>query len=146
MHYEPDCSAEQMDEVLRSLDRWSDRTAKHVTHRRVAERHAYRAVVMVEPVERRLLGPQRQIFHVPTRNISKRGIGILAAPQFMPRLSSDETPIVRGDSVFQEGAKVKIVLPAKNGNGATICGEIVRVRQVHFGFLDIGVRFVDREM
>src|SRR5437870_517987 len=49
MHYEPDCSQEQIEQVLSALDRWSSRTAKHVTHQRASDRHAYRTTVIVEP-------------------------------------------------------------------------------------------------
>jgi hypothetical protein len=39
IHYEPDCTPEQVAHVLSALDRWSGRTARHVTHLRANERH-----------------------------------------------------------------------------------------------------------
>jgi len=145
VHYEPDCPPEQIEHVLAALDRWSRRTAKHVTHQRASDRHAYRTTVMVEPSEPATAGSTlRQLFHVPTRNVSKTGLGFVASPVFMPRLLSDTTPFVRGEAAFRVGMKIKVTLGPPTGMMPTLCGEIVRVRPVHLGFLEIGVRFLDR--
>lgn len=145
VHYEPDCSPEQIEHVLAALDRWSRRTGKHVTHRRASDRHAYRTTVMVEPVQ--AVGAStavRQFFHVPTRNVSKTGLGFVAPPLFMPKMMSDATPLIRGESAFKVGMKIKVTLGPPTGMMPTLCGEIVRVRPVHLGFLEIGVQFLDR--
>src|SRR5438552_2630002 len=133
MHYEPDCSAEQIEQVLSALDRWSRRTAKHVTHQRASDRHTYRTTVIVEPNDSVLPNPAlRQLFHVPTRNVSKTGLGFIVPPVFMPKLLSDATPLVRAESVFRVGMKIKVTLGPPTGMMPTLCAEIVRIRPVHF--------------
>jgi hypothetical protein len=145
MHYEPDCSPEQVEQVVSALDRWSKRTAKHVTHQRVSDRHAYRTTVIVEPCDSIASESElRQLFHVPTRNVSKTGLGILVPPIFLPKLLSDATPLIRSESAFRVGMKIKVTLGPPTGMMPTLCAEIVRVRPVHLGFLEVGVRFLDR--
>ena len=145
MHYEPDCPAEQIEHVLAALDRWSRRTGKHVTHRRVSDRHNYRTTVIIEPSDSVTANSTvRQCFHVPTRNVSKTGLGFVAPPIFMPKMLSDTTPLIRAESAFRVGMKIKVTLGPPTGMMPTLCGEIVRVRPVHLGFLEIGARFLDR--
>ena len=145
VHYEPDCAPEQIEHVLAALDRWSRRTGKHVTHQRASDRHAYRTTVIVEPSESATPNSTlRQFFHVPTRNVSKTGLGFVVPPLFIPKMLSDTTPLVRGESAFRVGMKIKVTLGPPTGLMPTICGEIVRVRPVHLGFLEVGVRFLDR--
>lgn len=146
VHYDPDCNPDHLEQVLRALDQWSSRTARHVTHQRRSDRHDFRSVVYIEPragVPGAL--PIRQIFHVTTRNVSKTGLGFVAPPVFMPRLLSDDTPLVRSEVIFREGAHVKIRLQAGDREMPTLSAEISRLRLVHFGFFDIGVRFLARE-
>ena len=145
-HYEPDCSPEQIEQVLCALDRWSDRTSKHVTYQRASDRHDYRTTIIVEISEPTLSEGPRQLFHVPTRNVSKTGIGFIAPPVFLPRLLSDSTPLIRTETVFRPGLKIKVTLGSPTGTMPTLCAEIVRCRTVHFGFFEIGVRFLDREL
>src|SRR3954468_17860982 len=104
-HYDPDCTPEQVTQVLSALDRWSGRTARHVMHQRSNDRHNYRTSVIIEAS-----GPAtapgaatRKIFHVPTRNVSKAGLGFIAPPVFMPRVMSDRTLLVRTELMFRVG-------------------------------------------
>jgi PilZ domain-containing protein len=145
MQYQPDCSAEQIEQVLSSLDRWSSRTGKHVTHQRASDRHIYRTTVLVEPSDPQLpdSGPRR-LFHVPTRNVSKTGLGFIAPPMFLPSLLSDATPLVHAEAAFRVGMKIKVTLGSPSGTMPQLSGEIVRMRPVHLGFFEIGVQFVDR--
>jgi hypothetical protein len=145
VHYESDCSTEQIEHVLAALDRWSRRTGKHVTHQRASDRHAYRTTVIVEPNEQNgASSTLRQFFHVPARNVSKTGLGFIAPPIFIPKMLSDATPLIRAESAFKLGMKIKVTLGPPTGMMPTLCGEIVRVRPVHLGFLEIGVQFLDR--
>jgi hypothetical protein len=145
MQYQPDCSPEQIEQVLSSLDRWSSRTGKHVTHQRAADRHNYRTTVIVEPNDPQLPdSAPRRLFHVPTRNVSKTGLGFVIPPMFLPRLLSDATPLVHAEAAFRVGMKIKVTLGPPTGNMPQLWGEIVRMRQVHLGFFEIGVQFVDR--
>jgi hypothetical protein len=145
MQYQPDCSAEQIEQVLSSLDRWSSRTGKHVTHQRAADRHIYRTTVIVEPSDQQLAdSAPRRLFHVPTRNVSKTGIGFIAPPMFLPSLLSDATPLVHAESAFRVGMRIKVTLGPPTGTMPQLWGEIVRMRPVHLGFFEIGVQFVDR--
>jgi hypothetical protein len=68
----------------------------------------------------------------------------VAPPIFMPKMLSDATPLIRAESAFKLGMKIKVTLGLPTGMMPTLCGEIVRVRPVHLGFLEIGVRFLDR--
>jgi len=146
-HYEADCAPEQLTHVLSALDRWSGRTAKHVNHLRSNDRHNYRTTVIIEPSESTLSAQRyiRQVFHVPTRNVSKAGLGFVAPPVFRPKMLSDATPLVRSESIFRVGAKIRVKLGSPDGKMPTLCAEITRLRPVHFGFFDIGVRFIARE-
>src|SRR6476620_4445257 len=85
VHYEPDCPPEQVIHVLSALDRWSGRTARQVAHLRANDRHDYRTTVIIEPSVPAAPGEValRQVFHVPTRNVSKAGLGFVAPPAFM---------------------------------------------------------------
>jgi hypothetical protein len=132
--------------VLSVLDRWSGRTSKHVTYQRSSDRHNYRTTVIIEPGDPKLSDFRpRQLFHVPTRNVSKTGLGFIAPPGFIPRLLSDSTPLVRTECVFSVGMTIKLTLGAPTGMMPTLSAEIVRIRPIHFGFFEIGVRFLDRE-
>jgi hypothetical protein len=147
IHYEPDCAPEQVAHVLSALDRWSGRTAKHVTHLRASERHDYRTTVIVEPSDP--TGPPdqavRQVLHVSTRNVSKAGLGFVAPPVFTPRMLSDATPLLRSEDIFRVGAKIKVKLGPADGKMPMLTGEVTRLRPVYFGFFDVGVRFITRE-
>ena len=147
VHYEPDCAPEQLAHVLSALDRWSGRTSGHVTHLRSNDRHDYRTTVIIE-----LTNPStdedgilRQVFHVPTRNVSKAGLGFVAPSVFVAKLLSDKTPLVRSEVVFRVGAKIKVRLGPADGKMPTLSAEITRLRPVHIGFFDVGVRFISRE-
>jgi hypothetical protein len=144
--YEPDASPQLVTEVLSKLDRWSDRTADHVTHLRSSTRHDYRVPVLVERCEVTPSGepPARQILSVQSRNLSKNGMGLIAAPVYLPRLISDEHPLLRAETVFRVGAAFKITL-APHSKLPPVSGVVMRLRQVHFGFYDVGVQFVGRE-
>jgi hypothetical protein len=145
IHYEPDCSPDELRQVIGVLERWSRRTRKHVTHVRASHRHEYRTTVLVETSEITADGPARRLFHVPARNVSKTGLGIIAPPVFVPKLLSDTTPLLRADTVFRLGAKVKLVLGSQLPNAPVVIAEVIRVRLIHHGFFDIGVRFLARE-
>jgi hypothetical protein len=147
VHYEPDCAPEQVMQVLSALDRWSGRTARHITHSRTNDRHNYRTTVILEPGGADLPAAQitRHVFHVPTRNVSKAGLGFIAPPVFLPRLLSDATPLLRADVIFRVGTRLKVKLGPANGRMPTLSAVIMRLRPVHFGFFDVGVRFVARE-
>ena len=146
-HYDPDCSPEQVMQVLSALDRWSGRTARHVMHQRGNDRHNYRTSVIIEPSGPAEAGAAatRKIFHVPTRNVSKAGLGFVAPPVFMPRVISDRTLLVRTELMFRVGTQVKVKLGSADGKMPTLSGVIMRLRPIHFGFFDVGVRFVARE-
>lgn len=147
VHYEPDCAPEQVAHVLSALDRWSGRTAKHVTHLRSNDRHNYRTTVIIEPSDPPVPADRiiRQVFHVPTRNVSKAGLGFVAPPVFTPRMLSDETPLIRSEVIFRVGAKIKVKLGPTDGKMPSLSAEIIRLRPVYFGFFDVGVRFIARE-
>jgi hypothetical protein len=146
VHYDPDCNPEQLEQVLRALDQWSDRTARHVTHLRQNDRHSYRTTVTVEPQPGKPAAARfRQVFHVQARNVSKNGLGFVAPPVFMPRVLCDETPLVRSEIIFGVGAPLKVRLQAPGRQPLALNAEITRLRLVHFGFFDIGVRFLARD-
>jgi hypothetical protein len=101
--------------------------------------------VIIEPSEAAVSGGAiRQVFHVPTRNVSKAGLGFVVPPVFMPRLLSDESPLVRSEALFRVGANVKVRLAPSSGSMPTLRGVVIRLRPVHFGFFDVGVRFLGR--
>ena len=99
---------------------------------------------MIEPQDAAAPSDQllRQMFHVPTRNVSKAGLGFVAPPAFSPRKPSDATGLVRTDVVFRVGAKIKITLGPSTGKVPTVTAVITRLRPVHLGFFEVGVRFV----
>jgi hypothetical protein len=142
--YEPDCSPEQVVQVLSALDRWSSRTAPHAKQQRASERHDYRTTVIIEPQSETVVGDQRirQVFHIPTRNISKAGLGFVAPSVFLPRQVSDSSPPVRTEIMFQVGSKVNVKLGPSSGKMPTLSAVITRLRPVQFGFFDVGVRFL----
>src|SRR5262249_53467829 len=141
------CTPEQVMQVLSALDRWSGRTARHVMHQRGSDRHNYRTSVIIEPSAPAVPGEavMRKIFHVPTRNVSKAGLGFVAPAVFMPRVVCDRTLLVRTELAFRVGTQVKIKLGSADGKMPTLSGVIMRLRPIHFGFFDVGVRFVARE-
>jgi hypothetical protein len=146
VHYDPECTPEQIVQVLSALDRWSGRTAKHVMHQRKSDRHNYRTSVIIEAGEERSgTAGLRKIFHVSTRNVSKAGLGFVAPPIFMPRVLSDRTLLVRTEAMFRVGTQVKVKLGSADGKMPTLGGVVMRLRPIHFGFFDVGVRFVARE-
>src|SRR4029078_3782541 len=116
-HYDPDCSPEQVMQVLSALDRWGARSARHVFYQRSNDRHNYRTSVIIEPSGPAVAGEttMRKIFHVPTRSVSKTGLGFVAPPVFMPRVVSDRTLLVRTELVFRVGTQVKIKLGSADG-------------------------------
>jgi hypothetical protein len=63
----------------------------------------------------------------------------------MPRLMSDETPLVRSELMFRVGTQIKVNLASAAGVMPTLSAVVARLRPVHFGFFDIGVRFLARE-
>jgi hypothetical protein len=146
IHYEPDCPPEQIADVLLALDRWSGRTSEHVTHLRSGDRHEYRTTVTIETSSALSAGnePPRLVFHVPSRNVSKAGLGMVVPPVFIPRLLSDETPLLRAETVFRVGTRIKITLGRGESSLPVVNGEVIRLRPIHFGFFDVGVRFVAR--
>ena len=145
-HYDPDCTPEQIVQVLSALDRWSGRTARHVMHQRKSDRHNYRTSVIIEAGEEQPgAAASRKIFHVPTRNVSKAGLGFVAPPVFMPRVLSDRTLLVRTELMFRVGTQVKVKLGSADGKMPTLSGVVMRLRPIHFGFFDVGIRFVARE-
>lgn len=146
VEYDPDCTPEQVDQVLMALERWSVRTAGHVNHQRGAPRRELRAVIIVEgsqPVPEN--GCVRQIFHVPTRNISRSGLGLIVPPVFVPRMLSDTTPLVRSEVAFRVGQEIKVKFGPAGAVLPALRGVIVRMRAVHLGFWELGVRLVARE-
>jgi hypothetical protein len=146
VHYEPDCTQEDVEQVLSSLDRWSGRTARHVTHLRSSERHEYRTTVIVEP-NPLAAGTEpihRQFVRVPTRNVSKSGLGFIAPPRFVPKVLSDSTPLLRSDLMFRVGTELKVKLGPANGKMPVVKGVVIRLRPVYHGFYDVGVQFVTR--
>jgi hypothetical protein len=146
VHYDPDCPAEQVSQVLSALERWSGRTARHVTHQRTSDRHDYRSTVIIEAGGDASAGGavKRQVFYVQTRNVSKAGLGFIAPPVFMPRVLSDTTPLLLTEVVFQVGTRMKVQLGPPTGNIPTLSAVVTRLRPVHFGFFDVGVRFLAR--
>jgi hypothetical protein len=147
VHYEPDCPPEQVMHVLSALDRWSGRTARQVAHLRATDRHDYRTTVIIEPNKQAAAGEglMRQVFHVPTRNVSKAGLGFLAPPVFMTQQPTDVAPLVRTDEIFQVGTAVKVMLGPSDAAMPTLKAVVTRLRPVHFGFFDVGIRFTARE-
>jgi len=145
-YYDPDCTPEQIVQVLSALDRWSGRTAKHVMHQRKSDRHNYRTSVIIEAADPQSGGTaSRKIFHVPTRNVSKAGLGFVAPPVFIPRVLSDRTLLVRTELMFRVGTPVQVKLGSADGKMPTLSGVVMRLRPIHFGFFDVGIRFVARE-
>jgi hypothetical protein len=146
VEYDPDCTPEQLEQVLWALERWSMRTAGHVNHHRASPRRDLRTVVIVEggqPTPEN--GCLRQIFHVPTRNLSRGGLGLIVPPVFVPRMLSDATPLARSEQVFRVGQQIKVCFGPQGTKLPALRGEIVRMRVVHLGFWELGVRFVARE-
>src|SRR5439155_19006210 len=117
VHYEPDCPPEQVTHVLSALDRWSGRTARQVAHLRTNDRHDYRTTVIIEPNEPAAPGELvlRQVFHVPTRNVSKAGLGFVAPPVFMTRQPAAAASLVRTETIFKIGTTIKVKLGPSDG-------------------------------
>jgi hypothetical protein len=147
VHYEPDCPPEKVTQVLSALDRSSGRSARNVTHLRATDRHAYRTTVIIEPNESPASDEPlvRQVFHVPTRNVSKTGLGFVAPPVFRPSSVSDATPFLRSEIRFRVGTQIKVKLGPPTGKVPTLSAVITRLRPVQFGFFDVGVRFMSHE-
>src|SRR5437763_15912129 len=87
IHYDPDCSREQLVQVLSALDRSSHITGDQAAQLRTNERHDYRTTVIVE----RLMSdapaepPLRRGFYVASRNVSRNGLGLVVPPPFVSR-------------------------------------------------------------
>jgi len=147
VHYEPDCSPEQLIQVLSAMDRWSGMTGQHIIQQRTSDRHHYRTTLSIERVNAaaKQSGPRRQVFHVAARNVSKSGLGFIAPPAFLPRMLSEETPLLRTDAIFLPGTPVTVNLGPVAGKIPPISGVITRVRPVQLGFFEIGVKFVSRD-
>lgn len=146
VEYDPDCTPQQLEQVLLALDRWSVRTAGHVNHQRGAPRRDLRTVIIVEgsqPTPEN--GCLRQIFHIPTRNISRSGLGLIVPPVFVPRMLSDATPLVRSEAAFRVGQQIKVQFGPEGTTLPALRGVIVRMRAVHLGFWELGVQLVARE-
>lgn len=146
IEYDPDCTPEQVEQVLLALDRWSVRTAGHVNHQRGTPRRDLRTLIIVEGSQPT---PEyscvRQIFHIPTRNISRSGLGLIVPPVFVPRMLSDATPLVRSEVAFKVGQGIKVQFGPEGTTLPALRGVIVRMRAVHLGFWELGVRLVARE-
>ncbi len=117
-----------VDEVLESLERWSQRIGNHFTQKRETSRKPYREMITVYiPESRTVVGEERdQLVIQPwTRNISQAGISFVYAD-----------PIVPNNIIvcLQPAGRKCIYLDA----------EIVRRRQVQNGFWEFGARFKGR--
>lgn len=148
VEYDPDCTPQQFAEVLASLDRWSVRTQDHVTYLRKCERHDYRTSVVVARCEVPPLAGtpvSKLMFQVMGRNLSQSGLGFLSPPVFVPRLLSDETPLVRGEFAFRLGIEVNVKLVPKVGPPLLVRASVTRIRPVQGGFTEVGIAFIERE-
>lgn len=150
IHYLPDCTHRQFEEVLAALARWSARNAPHVTHLREAERPDYHGVV----VAARLLPAARAagqapaidaVFRLVARNVSRRGIGLIAPPQYVPQVLSVRTPVLKTGRVFQPPAILALALPRRSQPQLVVRAQIVRLRPIVHSFFEIGARFTGRE-
>jgi hypothetical protein len=146
--YYPDCSPRQVDEVLKLLEDWNDRAATHFTSWRKHERRGFRAMVVVEALSggetRQSDGTPRAVYHVQARNISLAGMCLVAPPAFAPKLASDETPLVKTAGLLMRGAALRLEVP--NAVGALwLRGEVVRLRTIHQGFYEAGVRLTGKD-
>ena len=93
-------------------------------HQRKSDRHNYRTSVIIEAGEEQPgAAASRKIFHVPTRNVSKAGLGFVAPPVFMPRVLSDRTLLVRTELMFRVGTQVKVKLGSADGKMPTLTVE-----------------------
>jgi hypothetical protein len=152
IEYVPECSEAELDDVVNLLERWSQRTEQHVTARRKHDRHGVRLNVLVELVGAEpecfaAMGERRSVFfHVPARNISQSGVGLLAPPTFSPRWLSDMTPILRAETVLAVGTKLRLTIPSTTGPGLVMLGEVIRARVTHHGYVEAGVRFNGRAL
>lgn len=144
--YGPDCTTEQIQEVLASLERWSARTKEHVTYSRKSERHDFQKDLLVEIslAGEKTKKATRQWFKVKSRNLSRSGVGIVLPPMFIPRLFGDDTPFVRGDEAFRVGVELIVKLVPPDGPIILIRSVVKRVRTIHLGFLEAGLRFLER--
>lgn len=81
---------------------------------------------------------------VQARNLSQSGISLLAAPRFEPNLIADDTPLISAEAIFRLGRPMAIALNLTQQLPLWMEGQVVRVRRVHQGFLEVGIRFTRR--
>jgi hypothetical protein len=151
IEYLPDCTDRDIQEVLALLDKWSQRNASHVTHLRGAERRDFRGLV-VTIASNAVPGtiadaPQGATVtcRVPARNISQTGFGFIAPPVFAPRWMSDGTPLLKTCELFRPGRNVTLQFERGGAAPLQVDATVVRLRPVHRGFFEVGVRFCGRK-
>jgi hypothetical protein len=135
--------------VLDALNWWSERSEEHRSNQRRHGRNLYEAVVWMQPLPASSRPGAERVgrpvqLQVQARNLSQSGISLLAAPQFEPDLINDDTPLLSAEGIFRLGRPVAIGLNPTQQEPLWIEGQVVRVRKVHQGFLEVGIRFTRR--
>jgi len=149
-NYAPDCPPEQLEQIREILEKWSARNGNHVSHLRSAERRDFRSAVVVEARPRGSTAPDEHVpfprlsFSVPVRNISQTGIGLLAPPMFALRVKSESASMLRTEDIFFQSAEVTVHLSRGDHQPILVDGTVVRLRPIHQGFFEIGLRFLSR--
>lgn len=124
----PEQRQRAVEEVLESLERWSQRIGNHFNQKRGATRKPYREMITVYVPESRVgVGEERdQLIIQPwTRNISQAGISFVYAEPIVPK-------------------NIVICLKPHGRKCIYLDAEIVRRRQVQNGFWEFGARFSGR--
>jgi len=147
--YLPDCTTEQSAQVHALLDWWSSRNERSVAHLRQHERRDYRGPAILEmplaSVEPHVEDHGQVVaFHVLARSLSASGLGFIAPGWFVPQLISDETALINTELAFRAGRLVTVRLPRGDAPALVVMGQVARIRPIHHGFFDIGVRFISR--
>jgi len=149
VQYRPSCSSATLNSVLDVLNRWSGRCEDHHSNKRRHTRGVYEAKVLAAISTEKLdnfpiPSGRRLTFEVWARNLSRDGISLVAAPYFVPPTISDETPRLNAAQVIQPGRTIELRLELPGQKQMWLEGQVVRVRTVHDGFVECGVRFTRR--
>ena len=137
---------DQISQVVDDLDRLGARASnKTAGQRRRSERKPYSASVLVSQNRKsQLQDGSRALLHLVARNLSRSGLGLLSPLFFEPDVPSQDSPLIRAETIFRDGTVLEIGLRRHCGTLLWIYGTVIRARTVQHDFLDVGVRFNSR--
>jgi hypothetical protein len=143
LHYRSCWEEAEIEQVLATLKRLDDRLSGSVRQQREHQRKTYIAPVMVA-LRHKGKRSSRAVLTVVARDLSRSGIGFLAPLFFEPEFDINDATMIRGDSVFREGAVLDLGLKKADGELLWLYGTVLRLCTVQHDYLDVGVRFNGR--